>query len=152
MPHSILFILRNLYLCICHLFMLWNIHHRITVQMCRKIRCSSCFCQEFLLILISKSCADLLQVKEFDSISRLDQWQTTMLLRIKKTIQGDAGDLKWCVQDKYCGIISSLISYHIVCVCDNLVEHFCSDTSSNISRFLENSEGTCIAIALRLRK
>lgn len=36
----------------------------------------------------------LFQVKEFDSISRLDQWQTTMLLRIKKTIQGDAGDLK----------------------------------------------------------
>lgn len=36
----------------------------------------------------------LIQVKEFDSISRLDQWQTTMLLRIKKTIQGDAGDLK----------------------------------------------------------
>ncbi|KAL4630525.1 beta-soluble NSF attachment protein isoform X1 [Arapaima gigas] len=34
------------------------------------------------------------QVKEFDSISRLDQWLTTMLLRIKKTIQGDAGDLK----------------------------------------------------------
>lgn len=37
----------------------------------------------------------LFQVKEFDSISRLDQWQTTMLLRIKKTIQGDSGDLKW---------------------------------------------------------
>ncbi|KPP77574.1 N-ethylmaleimide-sensitive factor attachment protein, beta-like [Scleropages formosus] len=34
------------------------------------------------------------KVKEFDSISRLDQWLTTMLLRIKKTIQGDAGDLK----------------------------------------------------------
>ncbi|XP_061095821.1 N-ethylmaleimide-sensitive factor attachment protein, beta a isoform X2 [Conger conger] len=33
-------------------------------------------------------------VKEFDSISRLDQWLTTMLLRIKKTIQDDAGDLK----------------------------------------------------------
>ncbi|KAK3563730.1 hypothetical protein QTP86_034454 [Hemibagrus guttatus] len=33
-------------------------------------------------------------VKEFDSISRLDQWQTTMLLRIKKTIQGDGDDLK----------------------------------------------------------
>uniref|UniRef100_A0A672SZH4 Beta-soluble NSF attachment protein n=1 Tax=Sinocyclocheilus grahami TaxID=75366 RepID=A0A672SZH4_SINGR len=33
-------------------------------------------------------------VKEFDSISRLDQWLTTMLLRIKKTIQGDEGDLK----------------------------------------------------------
>uniref|UniRef100_A0A673X6A0 NSF attachment protein beta n=1 Tax=Salmo trutta TaxID=8032 RepID=A0A673X6A0_SALTR len=33
-------------------------------------------------------------IKEFDSISRLDQWQTTMLLRIKKTIQGDEGDLK----------------------------------------------------------
>ncbi|XP_005991172.1 beta-soluble NSF attachment protein isoform X1 [Latimeria chalumnae] len=32
-------------------------------------------------------------VKEFDSISRLDQWLTTMLLRIKKSIQGD-GDLK----------------------------------------------------------
>ncbi|XP_046886579.1 N-ethylmaleimide-sensitive factor attachment protein, beta a [Hypomesus transpacificus] len=33
-------------------------------------------------------------VKEYDSVSRLDQWLTTMLLRIKKTIQGDAGDLK----------------------------------------------------------
>ncbi|RXM27922.1 Beta-soluble NSF attachment protein [Acipenser ruthenus] len=33
-------------------------------------------------------------VKEFDSVSRLDQWLTTMLLRLKKTIQGDAGDLK----------------------------------------------------------
>uniref|UniRef100_A0A671VMW5 N-ethylmaleimide-sensitive factor attachment protein, beta b n=2 Tax=Sparus aurata TaxID=8175 RepID=A0A671VMW5_SPAAU len=33
-------------------------------------------------------------VKDFDSVSRLDQWLTTMLLRIKKTIQGDAGDLK----------------------------------------------------------
>uniref|UniRef100_A0A8C0UA27 Beta-soluble NSF attachment protein n=1 Tax=Cyanistes caeruleus TaxID=156563 RepID=A0A8C0UA27_CYACU len=34
-------------------------------------------------------------VKEFDSISRLDQWLTTMLLRIKKTIQGEGdGDLK----------------------------------------------------------
>ncbi|KAM8920352.1 beta-soluble NSF attachment protein isoform 1-T1 [Lycaon pictus] len=36
-------------------------------------------------------------VKEFDSISRLDQWLTTMLLRIKKSIQGDGegdGDLK----------------------------------------------------------
>ncbi|XP_046877654.1 N-ethylmaleimide-sensitive factor attachment protein, beta b isoform X1 [Hypomesus transpacificus] len=33
-------------------------------------------------------------VKEFDSISRLDQWHTTMLLRIKKSIQGDEGDLK----------------------------------------------------------
>ncbi|XP_012682189.1 N-ethylmaleimide-sensitive factor attachment protein, beta b [Clupea harengus] len=33
-------------------------------------------------------------VKEFDTISRLDQWLTTMLLRIKKTIQGDEGDLK----------------------------------------------------------
>ncbi|KAM7408328.1 hypothetical protein PAMA_002162 [Pampus argenteus] len=33
-------------------------------------------------------------IKEFDSVSRLDQWLTTMLLRIKKTIQGDAGDLK----------------------------------------------------------
>ncbi|XP_043934841.1 alpha-soluble NSF attachment protein isoform X1 [Protopterus annectens] len=28
-------------------------------------------------------------VKEYDSISRLDQWLTTMLLRIKKTIEGD---------------------------------------------------------------
>ncbi|XP_009322570.1 PREDICTED: beta-soluble NSF attachment protein, partial [Pygoscelis adeliae] len=34
-------------------------------------------------------------VKEFDSISRLDQWLTTMLLRIKKSIQGEGdGDLK----------------------------------------------------------
>ena len=28
-------------------------------------------------------------VKEFDSISRLDQWHTTMLLRVKKTIEGE---------------------------------------------------------------
>ncbi|CAH1792479.1 unnamed protein product [Owenia fusiformis] len=32
-------------------------------------------------------------VKEYDSISRLDQWLTTMLLRIKKTIEGE-GDLR----------------------------------------------------------
>lgn len=36
----------------------------------------------------------VLQVKEYDSISRLDQWLTTMLLRIKKTIQGDEEDLR----------------------------------------------------------
>lgn len=34
------------------------------------------------------------KIKEFDSISRLDQWHTTLLLRIKKTIQGEEGDLK----------------------------------------------------------
>lgn len=28
-------------------------------------------------------------VREYDSISRLDQWYTTMLLRVKKTIEGD---------------------------------------------------------------
>uniref|UniRef100_A0AAY4DFY1 Alpha-soluble NSF attachment protein n=1 Tax=Denticeps clupeoides TaxID=299321 RepID=A0AAY4DFY1_9TELE len=33
-------------------------------------------------------------VKEFDSISRLDQWLTTMLLRIKKTIQEDESNLR----------------------------------------------------------
>lgn len=33
-------------------------------------------------------------VKEYDSISRLDQWLTTMLLRIKKTIQGEEDDLR----------------------------------------------------------
>uniref|UniRef100_A0A4W3GT12 N-ethylmaleimide-sensitive factor attachment protein, alpha b n=1 Tax=Callorhinchus milii TaxID=7868 RepID=A0A4W3GT12_CALMI len=33
-------------------------------------------------------------VKEYDSISRLDQWLTTMLLRIKKTIQGEESDLR----------------------------------------------------------
>lgn len=32
-------------------------------------------------------------VKEYDSISRLDQWFTTMLLRIKKQL---AGDLDLC--------------------------------------------------------
>ena len=36
----------------------------------------------------------VLQVKEYDSISRLDQWLTTMLLCIKKTIQGDEEDLR----------------------------------------------------------
>ncbi|KAK9394346.1 alpha-soluble NSF attachment protein [Crotalus adamanteus] len=33
-------------------------------------------------------------VKEYDSISRLDQWLTTMLLRVKKTIQGEEEDLR----------------------------------------------------------
>uniref|UniRef100_A0A673MPK2 Alpha-soluble NSF attachment protein-like n=1 Tax=Sinocyclocheilus rhinocerous TaxID=307959 RepID=A0A673MPK2_9TELE len=33
-------------------------------------------------------------VREFDSITRLDQWQTTMLLRIKKTIQDAENDLR----------------------------------------------------------
>ncbi|XP_066514703.1 N-ethylmaleimide-sensitive factor attachment protein, alpha a [Hoplias malabaricus] len=33
-------------------------------------------------------------VKEFDSITRLDQWHTSMLLRIKKTIQEDESDLR----------------------------------------------------------
>uniref|UniRef100_A0A8C7TUT5 N-ethylmaleimide-sensitive factor attachment protein, alpha a n=1 Tax=Oncorhynchus mykiss TaxID=8022 RepID=A0A8C7TUT5_ONCMY len=33
-------------------------------------------------------------VKDFDSISRLDQWNTTMLLRIKKQIQDDESDLR----------------------------------------------------------
>ncbi|XP_060769108.1 N-ethylmaleimide-sensitive factor attachment protein, alpha a [Neoarius graeffei] len=33
-------------------------------------------------------------VKEFDSITRLDQWYTTMLLRIKKTVQEDESDLR----------------------------------------------------------
>ncbi|KAJ8775467.1 hypothetical protein J1605_016317 [Eschrichtius robustus] len=33
-------------------------------------------------------------VKEYDAISRLDQWLTTMLLRVKKTIQGDEEDLR----------------------------------------------------------
>lgn len=32
-------------------------------------------------------------VKEYDSISRLDQWYTTMLLRIKKSIAAE--DLCW---------------------------------------------------------
>lgn len=40
-------------------------------------------------------------VKEYDTISRLDQWLTTMLLRIKKTIQDDESDLRWlpCLLD-----------------------------------------------------
>ncbi|KAM9441345.1 N-ethylmaleimide-sensitive factor attachment protein, alpha a [Clarias gariepinus] len=33
-------------------------------------------------------------VKEFDSITRLDQWHTTMLLRIKRTIQEDESNLR----------------------------------------------------------
>nr|ADO27973.1 alpha-soluble nsf attachment protein [Ictalurus furcatus] len=33
-------------------------------------------------------------VKEFDSITRLDQWYTAILLRIKKTIQEDENDLR----------------------------------------------------------
>ncbi|XP_071274942.1 alpha-soluble NSF attachment protein-like isoform X1 [Agelaius tricolor] len=33
-------------------------------------------------------------VKEFDSISRLDQWLTSLLLRIKRSIQGEEQDLR----------------------------------------------------------
>ena len=33
------------------------------------------------------------QVKEYDTISRLDQWLTSMLLRIKKTIQDEDSNL-----------------------------------------------------------
>uniref|UniRef100_A0A4W4GV60 N-ethylmaleimide-sensitive factor attachment protein, alpha b n=1 Tax=Electrophorus electricus TaxID=8005 RepID=A0A4W4GV60_ELEEL len=33
-------------------------------------------------------------VKEYDTISRLDQWLTTMLLRIKKTMREDDSDLR----------------------------------------------------------
>uniref|UniRef100_A0A8D3DLV9 NSF attachment protein alpha n=1 Tax=Scophthalmus maximus TaxID=52904 RepID=A0A8D3DLV9_SCOMX len=33
-------------------------------------------------------------VKEYDTVSRLDQWLTTMLLRIKKTVQDDESDLR----------------------------------------------------------
>uniref|UniRef100_A0AAY5KV85 N-ethylmaleimide-sensitive factor attachment protein, alpha a n=1 Tax=Esox lucius TaxID=8010 RepID=A0AAY5KV85_ESOLU len=33
-------------------------------------------------------------VKDFDTISRLDQWNTTMLLRIKKQIQDEESDLR----------------------------------------------------------
>lgn len=53
------------------------------------------------------------QVKEFDSISRLDQWLTTMLLRIKKSIQGDGegdGDLKWSA-DLFVACSSFLFSF-----------------------------------------
>lgn len=35
-------------------------------------------------------------VKEYDSISRLDQWYTTVLLRIKKQINENP-DLRWSV-------------------------------------------------------
>lgn len=43
---------------------------------------------------VNQSVSRPAQVKEYDSISRLDQWLTTMLLRIKKTIQGDDEDLR----------------------------------------------------------
>ncbi|KAA0716434.1 Alpha-soluble NSF attachment protein [Triplophysa tibetana] len=33
-------------------------------------------------------------IREFDSITRSDKWQTTMLLRIKKTIQDEENDLR----------------------------------------------------------
>ncbi|XP_067293854.1 N-ethylmaleimide-sensitive factor attachment protein, alpha a [Pseudorasbora parva] len=33
-------------------------------------------------------------IREFESITRLDQWQTTMLLRIKRTIQDEESDLR----------------------------------------------------------
>ena len=54
---------------------------------CSKMLVSYCSLSKPVLL-------SLFQVKEFDSISRLDQWHTTLLLRIKKTIQGDEGDLK----------------------------------------------------------
>lgn len=54
------------------------------------------FCSTNLRFLSPLRYFDLIsQVKEFDTISRLDQWLTTMLLRIKKTIQDDESDLRW---------------------------------------------------------
>ena len=34
-------------------------------------------------------------VKNYDEISRLDQWLTTMLLRVKRKIEKGDDDLKW---------------------------------------------------------
>ncbi|KAF3824604.1 hypothetical protein GH733_009938 [Mirounga leonina] len=68
-------------------------------------------------------------VKEFDSISRLDQWLTTMLLRIKKSIQGDGegdGDLKLYVCPIWRAFKSqpaSLLVSSLVCkVCFHLLK------------------------------
>uniref|UniRef100_A0A3Q4GFI5 N-ethylmaleimide-sensitive factor attachment protein, alpha b n=1 Tax=Neolamprologus brichardi TaxID=32507 RepID=A0A3Q4GFI5_NEOBR len=49
---------------------------------------------EKLIESILKRCENFSDVKEFDTISRLDQWLTTMLLRIKKTIQDEESDLR----------------------------------------------------------
>lgn len=51
------------------------------------------------------------QVKEFDSISRLDQWLTTMLLRIKKTIQDDDNDLRWFTSSSETDLVSSRLPW-----------------------------------------
>ena len=46
-----------------------------------------------LLAAIEEQNADAFSeaVKEYDSISRLDKWYTTILLRIKKGIEGEEG-------------------------------------------------------------
>lgn len=43
-------------------------------------------------------------VKDYDSISRLDQWYTTILLRIKKQVN-DSPDLRWM------GVISCSVQW-----------------------------------------
>jgi alpha-soluble NSF attachment protein len=51
--------------------------------------------EELLLQSLLSACeeqnADMFSeaVAEYDKISRLDQWHTTLLLRVKKTIEGD---------------------------------------------------------------
>lgn len=76
-----------------------------------------------------------IQVKEFDSISRLDQWHTTMLLRIKKAIQGDEGDLKWSGQWGDHPLHGTLL----------LPFHFTSVLCNGQVRVFQNSMSKCIA-------
>lgn len=50
-------------------------------------------------------------VKEYDSISRLDQWYTTVLLRIKKQIH-DNPDLRWSVVSYLCYFLATILLQH----------------------------------------
>ncbi len=93
---------------------------------------------KFLLVTLTaqKSRTVFIQVKEFDSISRLDQWHTTMLLRIKKAIQGDEGDLKWSGQWGDHPLHGTLLPPPF---------HFTSVLCNGQVRVFQNSMSKCIA-------
>ncbi|KAM4879783.1 alpha-soluble NSF attachment protein-like isoform 2-T2 [Sylvia borin] len=52
--------------------------------------------EHFFRAALCHFCVDMLnaKVKDFDSISRLDQWLTSLLLRIKRSIPGEEQDLR----------------------------------------------------------
>uniref|UniRef100_A0A6Q2X7P6 N-ethylmaleimide-sensitive factor attachment protein, alpha a n=1 Tax=Esox lucius TaxID=8010 RepID=A0A6Q2X7P6_ESOLU len=82
---------------LCH-FCVDMLNARLSVQRYEEMFPAFSDARECKLVKVSNGgkmvCLDCLTVKDFDTISRLDQWNTTMLLRIKKQIQDEESDLR----------------------------------------------------------